>query len=891
MSVISEIKKESNGAQFRRADLHIHSYGEMGSYDVGDTDMTPENIINLAIDENLQVIAITDHNQIGNVQRALKHAEGKSLLVVPGVELSTPQGHLLAYFPTVLALERFYGKLNISPDKKTCYDTIPQCLKYADEFDGFGICAHIDTDSGFEKAHTKYDAFKQEILNCKNLLALEVAKASNSLWFSHSDEDKNRKNCVVLRCEPLGQEAGIELAKVMSSDAHALDAFGKNASGERRLTRLKMEALTFEALRIALYDSAARVRLEDLIPSSIPHFIGMKLEGGFLKNQVVHFSRNLTCIIGGRGAGKSTMLESLRVASGNPPIENQIVDSEVWPDEISLVYEDEVGQQHTLTRSKLNDISNADSDGPTWIAIESYGQGETAETIQHCDRDPTILLKFLDGFMDISAMNQKDNELRDKLLENQTLIEKLQQDIDRISETEKAKTIADGQVAALKSQKASEVVDLEEKLAKERRFRDQLKASLKTLLNSINDSLTSEELKSLMLEHDGAALAVGMAEFETVKILVSSLATDVEMLSTQLKTKVTEANTKITAQLQSWAVKEKDTQAKIEDIRRELEKQGIKLDIAFIRKVAKDAADLAVKLIGLKRSIPKQQEAFKARREMISDRQELKSRLFITRQAFAKTMNDNLSKTVVDYRVTIRFHEGLLSNDLENLIKTAMGWRTSQVPKSSLVASHLSPTNLLGAIDRKDTSSLEQVIDGNGSKVFSKAEANEVLARMGEWSNKFALERCAFEDHPEIKVTKTVVTDDGSTAYQVRDFSILSLGQQQSILLSILLFSKSKTPLIIDQPEDNLDSEFIYKTLVRSLRSIKEHRQVIIVTHNANIAVLGDAELIIPLRGASELSVIRDRGSIDTTETKNIACTILEGSQKAFKRRQEVYGF
>ena len=394
MSVISEIKKESNGAQFRRADLHIHSFGEMGSYDVSDADMTPENIVDTAIDENLQVIAITDHNQIGNVRRALKHAEGKSLLVIPGVELSTPQGHFLAYCSTVQELERFYGKLNISPDRKTCYDTIPQCLKYADEFDGFGICAHIEIESGLEKAHAKYDAFKQEILNCKNLLALEVSNANNSPWFSHSDESADRRNCAALRCKHLGQEEGTELAKVMSSDAHSLAALGRNASGNRRLTRFKMESLTFDALRIALLDCAARVRLEDLIPPSIPHFIGMKLEGGFLKNQVVHFSRNLTCIIGGRGAGKSTMLESLRVASGNP-IENTIVDSEVWPDEISLVYEDEVGQQHTLTRSKLNDISNADPDGPTWIAIESYGQRETAETIQHCDKDPTILTKLL----------------------------------------------------------------------------------------------------------------------------------------------------------------------------------------------------------------------------------------------------------------------------------------------------------------------------------------------------------------------------------------------------------------------------------------------------------------------------------------------------------------
>ena len=85
--------------------------------------------------------------------------------------------------------------------------------------------------------------------------------------------------------------------------------------------------------------------------------------------------------------------------------------------------------------------------------------------------------------------------------------------------------------------------------------------------------------------------------------------------------------------------------------------------------------------------------------------------------------------------------------------------------------------------------------------------------------------------------------------------------------------------------------EFVYKTIVRALRSIKEHRQVIIVTHNANIAVLGDAELIVPLRGASDLAVIRDRGSIDTKETKEIVCTILEGSKKAFVRRRQIYGY
>ena len=887
---LDEIKMCSNGAQFRRADLHIHSFGEGGSYDVTDAGMTPEAIVDTAMVENLQVIAITDHNAIGSVRRAIKHADGKSILVVPGVELSTPQGHLLIYCPSPEKLEGLYGKLNISSDKKTCHHTIPQCLAFAGEFDGFGICAHIDGDSGFEKSHPKCDAFKQESLNCKNLLALEISKADMSRWFSNADDSPERKNCALLRSMHLGQEEDIELPKVMASDAHSIETLGKNATGNRRLTRFKMESLTFTSLRIALLDGAARVRLEDLIPFGMPHFIGMKLEGGFLKDQVVHFSPNLTCIIGGRGAGKSTLLESLRVSSGNS-VENTLVDSEVWPDEITLIYEDEVGHQHTLTRSKLNEVNNSNSDGPTKVAIESYGQGETAETIQHCDKDPSILLAFLDNFVDLTEMERKDEELREALLDSQTEIERLQLDLNRIPEIESAKKVAEQQVAELKKQKAGEVVELEQKLANERLFRDQLRNKLKTLLTSINGCLTSDDLKNLITGMDGSTLAVGKAEFEAVKKLVTTLASDVDNLSAQLKIKITDAAAKVGEQLKLWAIKEQETQTKIEDLRRDLESQKIKLDIAFIRKVTKDATDFATTLEELKKSITKQQEAFKQRRELVRVRRELKSRMFTTRQAFATVMNRNLASTVIDYRVTIRFHEGVLAKELEELIKSEMGWRTSQVSKAQLIADSISAFSLLDAVEKKDSTSLLSIVDSNNTKVFTKTEASDILNKLSAWGPKVAIQRCAFEDRPEITVSKEIINVDGTKSYPVRDFSKLSLGQQQSILLSILLFSKSKSPLIIDQPEDNLDSEFIYKTIVRSLRSIKEHRQIIIVTHNANIAVLGDAELIIPLRGASDLAVIRDRGSIDTNKTKEMVCTILEGSKKAFLRRQEVYGY
>jgi ABC-type enterochelin transport system ATPase subunit len=106
----------------------------------------------------------------------------------------------------------------------------------------------------------------------------------------------------------------------------------------------------------------------------------------------------------------------------------------------------------------------------------------------------------------------------------------------------------------------------------------------------------------------------------------------------------------------------------------------------------------------------------------------------------------------------------------------------------------------------------------------------------------------------------------------------------------LVLSSDSNRPLIIDQPEDNLDGEFIYSTLVPVLRRAKERRQVIIVTHNANVAVLGDAELIIVMKAMHDRGEVVARGSIDSPPIRAAACAILEGAREAFIRRASVYG-
>ena len=152
------------------------------------------------------------------------------------------------------------------------------------------------------------------------------------------------------------------------------------------------------------------------------------------------------------------------------------------------------------------------------------------------------------------------------------------------------------------------------------------------------------------------------------------------------------------------------------------------------------------------------------------------------------------------------------------------------------------------------------------------------------------IEWVRLHDLPRLNVSREVAGPEGEKHVIVRSFSKLSLGQRRSVLLALMLSSDRDYPLIIDQPEDNLDGEFIYATLVPVLRRAKERRQVIIVTHNPNVAVLGNAEQIIVMKAMNDRGEIVSRGSIDHAPTRDMACAILEGAREAFLRRAKMYG-
>jgi DNA repair ATPase RecN/histidinol phosphatase-like PHP family hydrolase len=881
----------TTGAKFLRADLHIHSYGEFGSYDVTDVTMTPQAIVDMAVEKGLGIISITDHNEIFNSNATITYAQGKNIFVIPGIEVSTTQGHLLLYFPSFNDLRNFHGKLSISTDKKTCQNGIVQCLDFAQQHNGIGILAHIELDSGFEKTIGRFGPPMEEIFKHKNLLGLEICTKDNNALYTDLDTNPNRKRLIALYRETCDYNESYNLAKLLSSDAHDLNKLGINAEGGKKLTRIKIDELNFHAFKVALISQESRVRLEDFIPEQRPIIKSIHIDGGLLDKVNIDLSPNLTCIIGGRGTGKSTLLEAIRESSGNKS-NARVVNSDVWPQNISLVYEDEAGQLLEFKREKFADNQNITDpvNGISKIDVESYGQGDTAETLQHCDSNPMILVGFLDAFLNLDTLKNQNNEIVTKLRENQSDARKLRLELLSLPDTKKALLNEQKKLENLKKEKAGELVKYQTALIKERQLRegliDDLKNLIKTYKDIFKDDTTFKNFEGL----SDSEIVVGKDYFKKVKEIVFDFSKIVSEKSGELNTALNQKIEELKIELANWQKEEKTIQEEIDKKKKTLEAQGIPFDLGKINQISRDIADLTARVQKLESNQKLLKELEVSRKSLITNRVDVKNKIYYYRREFANTINDNLKNTIDGLFITVKYSEGKYSDEFEKLLKTTMDWRTSQVPRASIISANLSPLGFVDICRKNDQAMLKVLVDSNGNRLLSDSEILNMIEKVMKDCNYEEFEALEYEDRPSITVTKVFTDDQGCQQRYTKSITQLSLGQQQSILLGILLQSKSNKPLIIDQPEDNLDSEFIFKTIVMNLRKIKESRQVIIVTHNPNIAVLGDAELIVPLKSTNIRSHIISSGSIDREETRKICCEILEGGHNAFKQRQIIYG-
>ena len=114
-------------------------------------------------------------------------------------------------------------------------------------------------------------------------------------------------------------------------------------------------------------------------------------------------------------------------------------------------------------------------------------------------------------------------------------------------------------------------------------------------------------------------------------------------------------------------------------------------------------------------------------------------------------------------------------------------------------------------------------------------------------------------------------------------------GQRSAAMLAFLL-AHGDEPLVLDQPEDDLDNHLIYDLVVRQMQENKRRRQIIVVTHNPNIVVNGDAEMVHVLEFQGGQCRIKDSGSLQKASLREEVCQVMEGGREAFERRYRRLG-
>ncbi|HLE56050.1 MAG TPA: recombinase family protein, partial [Rhodothermia bacterium] len=256
-----------------------------------------------------------------------------------------------------------------------------------------------------------------------------------------------------------------------------------------------------------------------------------------------------------------------------------------------------------------------------------------------------------------------------------------------------------------------------------------------------------------------------------------------------------------------------------------------------------------------------------ARHELLKRGSELRDQRFALRKRIAERLTNqfpSIRVTVVQAAELERYRD-LVADALK-------GAGVKQGVVAEKLAQTFLPGELAGLVAASDHTTLAQRTG------FDEDRARKVVDTLKSSGTYYTIETVDLDDQPRIELL------DGGT---FKESTQLSTGQRCTTILPILL-TQSERPLLIDQPEDNLDNAFVYDTIVTALRAVRGSRQVIFVTHNPNIPVLGEAERVFVFSSDGQRATLKQVGTVD--ECKDQVERILEGGREAFLQRKARYG-
>lgn len=863
------------GAHWIRAALQVNPFSYEGR-NAPKNHFADEDAYNTALlDEcealDIKLIGITDHWCVDSAAGLIEAAAKRDIVALPGFEANSSEGiHILVLFEAntpVATVNAAIGRCGAVPGCANgttgeAYATIMERMTAAG---ALPIPAHVNTSPAGLLTTRSGQPLATMILH-DELHAIGITPTAEAARDQQAVVDGTG---IFERVHPLAV-------------IHADDVMGpRQLRTPGSSSWFKVSSLSLESLKLAVRTPETRVSLEDPVAKPRPSIKSVSWVGGYLDGITVPVSDDLTALIGGRGAGKSTVIESIRYALDIKPISKQMV-----KDHQSMV--DHVLNAGTIVRVEVESVTptvqrfvierevphppvvldgsgdrTKQTPGDTVGPVEVFGQHELAELASDSGSIAALVRRF-DGSESedpgFAAVRTKLRQNREDLKRAEEAKSALEADLERAERLEE-------QVSHY------EKTDVPAKLAGQQRLSED-EAVFKegsTRLASARKAhtvyLQSSEISDLQAALDNVDGAPQAARLERVGIALATLHRTLTDLGAQATAALDAAQKEIADARDEWHEATIAEKAGYGEVLRELTEKG--LEPAKFVSTKDELAKLKASKPRLTAQETKVTNLLKARDELLGELRRHETRATEHLHAAVRTANAATGGVVVVRPTPATDREHVI-----DVIKQRVSGARTQIV-AAVQDSAFSPRALADAI-RGGTNELAK-LDIKGAQAANLIAAGEDLARELE------------ELSVGLAVEVLLRVDDVAG---LRTMDQLSKGQRATALL-LLLLGASDAPLIIDQPEDDLDNNFVYKGVVKNLRALKGKRQVVASTHNANVPVLGDAELIVALEsdGTHGKPAEGGVGSLDDRTIRALAENILEGGPAAFNARHHLYGF
>lgn len=881
--------------------------------------VTSRDVVRAALAAGLDAIAVTDHNAapLADEFEAEATQTDHRLVVFPGTEITACEGaHLLVLFPPGTSqdvIKGYLGSCGVPGEKwgkseALASETYSGCITKAENLGALCIAAHADRAATSGKKET---SLLHVISAGQPLLHLLAMPELHAVEVCSADVGAHRQ------LRGLDPVTGLPLRPCLAgSDAHELQQLG------RASTWLKMSYPDQDGLRLAFADGDMSVLVAtpgDDHPNGHAALAieSIEISNGKLMGRGSPFKLDvnpwLNAIIGGRGTGKSSVVEFLRLAlrradelpPGLRPVFNEFAKVPANRDDrglltasthVTVVYRKD-GSRFRVQWREDGSVTpiEKDMDG-TWTIAEGavterfpvriYSQKQIFELAE----GPESLLRVIDESTQVNRSGWDEQW--------------------RVAEAEFLSLQAQGR-------------QLGAQLAEGGRLRGHLDDISKKL--EVFEASNHRDVLRAYRRRQDQLRAVEEWERE-LKRIVDELRAVTTATAAHFDASAFDSEDEADASLLAAVAEE---QAQVSDVRRQVESaanaaeaiaerwQKSKRALAWIQAADQASASYATLLERLKAESAGSPEGYA---DLVREREEVTGRLGELQQ-----MRESLTELDREAAGTLgRLHE--LRRELTErrraflaqALATNEHVRINIVPYGDRTGAEQSFRSLIGReapAFQNDISSIEgtgliptlyaDLESGDGAafekKLVTLREGLRICAGGGapNWTlrdRRFAeylrglapetLDRTAYWSPADTVDVFYSRTADGSNFQTIRQSSP---GQKTAAILAFLL-AYGDEPIILDQPEDDLDNTLIYELIVRQLRLNKKRRQIIVVTHDANIVVNGDAEYVTALDFDHGQTRITEDGGLQERAVREAVCVIMEGGREAFEQRYQRIG-